>query len=244
MSNEHIHLEFVYGFDDAPLRSIWPRLPFEEFSTFFDRIIQLLHLDKTQIDIMGAKVENACKKILMMWTAGQKTIDWESEFMSTQNRECPALIWEDEIEFLYHLEAMILFGRSVLDLSAYIFARFLLGSRMDSFNKFRKAVIKAPDAKVTPLKDILLAEQVNETSWLNILCGIQRGHSVRDKIAHQTIARIAYLPTSSNSEKEYCHVVIYGNPMPLEQFVGELCGGVIRFCMDAEDMILDKHGTK
>ncbi len=241
--NKHIYLNLVYG-SDTPFRSAWSRLPFEKFPTHFDEIIQLFHLDSTQIDTMGAKVENACKKILMMWYAGQKTMDWENEFMSTQNRHFPTLIWDDEIEFLYHLEAMILFGRSALDISAYIFAKFLLNSRMDSFNHFRKALMNVSDPKVAPLKKILLCKQANKTSWLNILCGSKRGRSVRDKIAHQTIARIEYLETSSNSEKEYCHVVIYDKTVPLEEFIDELCKGVIHFCISAEDIIMDKSGIK
>lgn len=241
--SKHIYLDLVYG-PETPFRSAWSRLPFEKFATHFDEIIQLFHLDNTQIDTIAAKVENACKKILMMWYAGQKTIEWENEFILTQNRYCPALIWDDEVEFLYHLEAMILFGRSALDISAYVFATLLLNSRMDSFNRFRKSLMKVSDPKIVPLKNILLSKQANETSWLNILCGYERGRSVRDQISHQTIARIEYLESRPNSEKEYCHVVIYDKALPLKEFIDELCNGVIHFCISAEDIIIDKCEIK
>lgn len=139
------------------------------------------------------------------------------------------LIWDDEIELLYHLEAMILFGRSALDIVAYVFSTFLLGKRTDSFNKLCQSLMKASNSSLLELKEAIKSKESVEASWLNILRGGEKGRSVRDKIAHQTIANIEYREVKPTSEKEYCHVVVKDKAIPLERFIEEVTEGVIDF---------------
>ena len=237
-----IDLYSIYGhhWDSPIVPPNWERLPFENFATRYDDIIQHFQLDDDEIGLISAKIENTCRKILMMHHGGQQTLEHEYEFMSTQDRSMPALIWDSEIRILYHLEAMILFGRSALDIFTYVLTRLLFNSRMDSFNNFRKNLITDIEPKLLPLRDIILSNQSDETSWLNIVCSNGQSRSVRDKIAHQTIVRIEYYPTDSKSDKEYCHVEINGKAILLDDFINEVCEGVFQFCISAEDIIINE----
>lgn len=240
--NNTIDLGMIYDhhWNNPIVPPNWERLPFINFETHYDDIIKNFQLDGDEIGIISAKIENTCKKILMMWHGGQLTLEYENEFMSTQNGYMPALIWDSEIRILYHLEAMILFGRSALDIFTYVLTRLFLNSRIDSFNSFRKTLITDIEPKLLPLKDIILSNQSDETSWLNIVCSHEQLRSVRDKIAHQTIARIKYYPTDPKSDKEYCHVEINGKAILLDNFINEVCEGVFQFCISAEDIIINE----
>lgn len=214
------------------------RKPFEKLASCFNELIDEFSFEKTHVDILASKIENACRKILMMSKASKKAIDCEAEIMVGQYRGTPVLMWDDEIELLYHLEAMILFGRSALDISAYVFSSFLLRKRTDSFNKFCKSLKKASDSNLSDLKEEIESKESVETSWLNILRSSEKGRSVRDKVAHQTIAKIEYRKVRPTSEKEYCHVVVKDKAIPLERFVEEVTESVTDFCLLAEDIIL------
>lgn len=238
----NINLNLIYDqYWDSPIVPPgWVRLPFKNFETHYEDIIKKFQLTDNQICIISAKIENTCKKILMMYYGSQLALECEKDFMSTQNRYMPALIWDYEVKILYHLEAMILFGRSALDISSYVFARLLLDYRTDSFNGFRKRINRNLESKLLPLKEIISSNQSDVTSWLNIVCSNEQSRSIRDKIAHQTIAQIDYLPTGPESEKEYCHVEINGKAIPLENFINEVCEGIFQFCISAEDIIIDE----
>ena len=237
-----LNLDMIYDhYWDSPI--VPPdldRLPFINFETHYGDIIQKFQLTSNDIKDISTKIENSCKKILMMYYGGQLALECENEFMSTQNRCMPALIWDYEVKMLYHLEAMILFGRSSLDISTYVFAKLLLKSRKDSFNEFRKSLIRDSESKLLPLKEIISSNQSDVTSWLNIVCSNGESRSVRDKIAHQNIVEIEYLPAYPESEREYCHVCINGKAIQLENFITEVCAGVTHFCMSAEDIIIDQ----
>ena len=190
---------------------------------------------------LQTKLFNYCRKLCMFHFAGNKTINWEREFISTQDRSSPVLIWKDETELLYHLEAMLLFGRSALDIFAYILAKTLfhpLGQkRIDSFNKFSKELIQSDCNELVDLKNFILESQEKATNWHQLLCGV-KGRALRDKVAHQTIARIEYIETNPNSEKESCHIVVSdSSAVPLAEFVESLTGGVFQFCFIAEDAV-------
>ncbi|HJH31038.1 MAG TPA: hypothetical protein C5S50_02360 [Methanosarcinaceae archaeon] len=237
-----INLDMIYDYHwNSPIvPSDWERLPFKNFATRYDDIIQHFQLGDDEICQISAKIENTCRKILMMYHGGQQTLEYEYEFMSTQNRRMPILIWDSEIRLLYHLEAMILFGRSALDIFTYVLTRLLLNSRMDSFNSFRKTLLTDIEPKLLPLKEIILSNQSDETSWLNIVCSNEQLRSVRDTITHQTTARIEYYTTDSKSDREYCHVEINGKAILLDNFINEICEGVFQFCISAEDIIINE----
>ena len=236
----NLGLIYDYHWSSPIVPPDWERLPFENFATRYDDIIQHFQLDDDKISQISAKIENTCRKILMMHHGGQQALEYENEFMSTQNRSMPALIWDSEIRISYHLEAMILFGRSALDIFTYVLTELFLNSRTDSFNSFRKTLITDIEPKLLPLRDIILSKQSDETSWLNIVCSNEQSRSVRDKIAHQTIVRIEYYPTDSKSDKEYCHVEINGKAILLDDFINKVCEGVFQFCISAEDIIINE----
>jgi len=91
------------------------------------------------------KVEQSIRKMLMMWTAGDKVVEAEREFYRTTIQEAPALLGRHAVEVQYHCEAMIFFARSALDLIAYVFAKLLPPplnlKRTDSFNDLLKAIV-------------------------------------------------------------------------------------------------------
>lgn len=242
---KRINLDLIYNLNSFStsgrnIASLFQRSrkPFRKLESRFEELTGKFSVEETQIDILVSKTENACRKILMMSKAGGKTINCENEIMSGQYRGSPVLIWDDEIELLYHLEAMILFGRSALDIAAYVFSTFLLGKRTDSFNKFCQSLMRTSNSNLLDLKEVIKSKESVETSWLNILRGSEKGRSVRDKIAHQTIVKIEYREIKPTSEKEYCHVVVKDKAIPLEKFVEEVTEGVIDFCILAEDIIL------
>lgn len=216
------------------------RKPFQMLASNFDELTDNggLPLDELHRNILISRIENTCRKILMMSKAGIKTIDCEEEIMLGQDREFPALMWDDEIELLYHIEAMILFARSALDIAAYVFSAFLLKRRTDSLHEFCKLLMKTSDANLVDLQKAITSEGSVKTSWLNILRGREKGRSVRDKIAHQTAVRIEYERVKQDWEDLFCHVVVEDQTIALKKFVDEVNNGVIDFCILAEDVIL------
>ena len=237
-------LDLIFG-PNSNLNEIYKREPGRVLVAHLEPIFQRMGIPEDQIKLLSTKIANYCRKLYMMHLAGEKTLLWEQEFISTQNREMPVLIWEDEIEMLYHLEAMILFGRSALDIGAYVFTRLLLPpigqKRIDSFNDFSKNILKSND-EYSELKVALQALENNEESWYRLLCGITKGRSLRDKIAHQTVIHIDYRETRPYSEKEYCHVILGKyQGVPLEKFITDLSSGVMNFCLLSEDVIVKKY---
>jgi len=122
----------------------------------------------------------------------------------------------------------VLFARSALDIGATIFGELLpapfLARHYDSFNNLLKQIVKsgplALQAYFRPLRD-------SETSWVSVLCGSERGRSLRDKIAHQTEFPAAYAELNPRSEKEYAVVLLGGSRIPLPTFVDQVRNGVI-----------------
>jgi len=234
------NLGSIYG---PSLLEEYGREPFVLLESKLDDGLWLIELILEQEDILAAKVENSCRKLYMMNIAGKKTIEQEFEFIATQSRECPALLWDNEVDILYHLESMVLFSRSALDIASYIFAFFLLEplgkARVDSLNKFTKAIMTDKNPHLVDMKAKLGRLMKAKTSWLRILCGSEKGRSFRDKIAHQTIARIEYREAYPTSQRRYCHVMIDGHAIPLEEFISDLTKGVIGFFYDMEDLIIE-----
>jgi hypothetical protein len=239
-------LDLIYG-PVADIKERYGREPGREIMNFFVNLVEQNKMDKEKEELLYSKVENYSRKLCMMDFAGEQAIVAERDFISTQNRECPSLIWEDEIKILYHLESMILFGRSALDIASYFFSSFLIKpygkKRLDSFNKLSKYIEKSNDESLLKLKQLLKDLGQDDFSTYRLLCGSERGRSLRDTIAHQTIIRIEYLETKENSEKEYCHVIINHVPIPLKLFISKICLEVMYIFFTIEDLIIDIHKT-
>lgn len=63
-----------------------------------------------------SKLVQSCRKMCMMWYAGEQAILAEREFYSKTIQDAPALFGEDAIKINYHLESFVLIARSSLDL--------------------------------------------------------------------------------------------------------------------------------
>lgn len=239
-------LDLVYG-PDSNVKEKYGREPGREISNWFVDLIEQNQIDNVKEELLQSKIENYARKLCMMDYAGIQAIGAESDFISTQNREFPCLIWEDEIKILYHLESMIMFGRSALDIAAYLFSSFLIKPygevRFDSFNKLSKHISRSDDESLFELKKLFEDLGQDEFNAYRLLCGSERGRSLRDSIAHQTIIRVDYLEIKENSGKEYCHIIINKLPIPLEKFIDNICLDVIHIFFIIEDLIIDIHKT-
>ncbi|MGD1838007.1 MAG: hypothetical protein ACPKPY_08120 [Nitrososphaeraceae archaeon] len=235
-------LDLIYG-PDCVLKSSYGKEPFRILYNTLDKLQDKFEVfDSDKILIIKRKLLNSCRKLYMLHGAGVSAIKVEHDFIVSQDRECPALIWEEEIELLYHLEAMVLFARSSLDLGANIFANLMLEPfgtrRMDSFNDFSKFILKTSDEKLGAVRELISEMDNNEFSWLRLLCGSSKGRALRDKIAHQTIILVDYFEAEGKEDKEYCHVVINNIPFRLELFIHNICLGVYTFFFLAEETMM------
>lgn len=237
--NRKINLGTIYTADwvEPVVPTYWDRLPFEKFANNWEKIISSYTLEGNMIYILRAKVENTCKKLLMMWYGGYYSIESEKDVSIEWGRNNPILMHDYEIRLLYHLESMILLGRSVLDISTNIISQLVLNRDIDSFHDLYDNITNNSDLNLESLNDVLSCDK--EICWQKIVCGL-RGHSVRDKVAHQTIIGISYLETKPNSDKEYCHVIIDEQTILLKKFVNEVCNGISSFCLVVEDIILNE----
>lgn len=227
-------IDLIYGFNGELIKS-YGKEPFRRLFNNFDSLTKNLFDDK-DLSMIKKKILNSCRKLSMLHIAGTASIETEYNFIVTQNRDCPALIWDDEIKLLYHLEAMVLFARSALDLGAYVFSYFLLNKRYDSFNDFTKSLLKQ-DCFVE-LKDDLDSLSEIEYSWFRLLCGTAKGRALRDKIAHQTTIKIDYIEVDGKADKEFCHVIVNDIPVPLDLFVDSIRVGLFKFFLCAEEEII------
>ncbi len=189
-------------------------------------------IQNIDIDIghLERKLHQSCHKLCLMWKAGAHSIEAEREFYSSTIKDAPALFGEDAIKVNYHLESLVLFARSALDVSSTIFGHLLpdpfTRKRLDSFNKLVKGITKEGDQiDIAPHFEEL---RENEVSWLSIISNTHKGRSLRDKITHQMDFPIDYEELHSPSEKETAIVwVNKNNYLPLETFVPNLTCGVI-----------------
>ncbi len=198
-------------------------------------------IDGANVDYLEIKLFQCCRKLCFMWHAGDAALSAERDFYSRTIKDAPSLFGEDAIKVQYHLEAMVLFGRSSLDIASNLFGWTLpdpfIRKRYDSFNDLVKAIQKGDslDSIATYFKDL----RDNKFSWLSFVADIERGRSLRDKIAHQTEFPIEYMELNPPSEKE-SPVVRIGKDssdfLPLEDFVEELRKGVVSGFLTLEDL--------
>lgn len=227
-------------FYDTALSKARPELPGDRLQAMFRR------MTPDRRDRLQGRLERTCRKLCLMWQAGDWALEADKEFGTSTLREAPALFGNEAVCVHYHLEALVLFARSALDIGAGIFGELLpkpfLQKRYDSFNDLVKQIGKSGPPG---LQLFFLPLRGSETSWLSILCGAERGRSLRDKIAHQTEFPLDYIELNPNSEKEY-PVVHFGAtrlPIPLPEFIGELRNGVINGFMRIEEVCVSGSGV-
>lgn len=210
----------------------FPKLPAVDLE---DAIEGYFEVSDEVFFILKSKLEQSCRKLCMMWHAGRQSLIAEDEFYNTTTKDAPVLFGNEAINVHYHLEAMVLFARSAMDISSTIFGWTLPDPfpkrRYDSFNKIIKELIKEPTSE---LADYICKLRENNTSWLSIIAGKEKGRSLRDKLAHQTEFPIDYIELNPNSEKRYPVVKIDDDLIPLEVFIDNLCSGVIKGYLEIE----------
>ena len=190
---------------------------------------------------LSTKVEQSCRKLAFMWTAGDWARAAESDFYASAVRESPALFGQEAVNVQYHLEALVLFARSALDIGSACFGELLpppfVSKRYDSFNDLLKAIVKTGNP--SHLASAIKSWRDDEHSWLSIVADIQRGRSLRDKLAHQIEFPLAYEELDSSSEKESA-VVVLGRHyrIPLQQFIDKLRVGTVECYLVIESACL------
>jgi hypothetical protein len=202
--------------DESPCVSLYSNIP-------------KLYTDIRKAENIQWKLEQACRKLCLMWQAGDWALEAEAEFYSSALKESPVLSGTDAVNVIYHLEAFVLFARSSCDVASDIFGSFLpppfRKNRFDSFNKLTKKIIEQGPEDLTRYFQLL---RDSETSWLSIISGSNRGRALRDLISHQIEFPIEYADYKSNTDKEYPIVLLPNkNWMPLDEFIRQLRFGVI-----------------
>jgi hypothetical protein len=194
----------------------------------------------------GAKIEQSVRKLLMMWTAGEKALDAERDFYSTTIQEAPALYGEHAVEIQYHCEALVFFARSAMDIAAYAFGKLLPPplsvKRVDSFNDLLKAIVtQGPN---DPLAILIENWRAAEPGWLPLIANLEKGRSLRDQLAHQKGFPIDYQDISLTSEMRSAFVILSGrNAVPLKALVEMLRVGVTEAFRTFEDVCFDYHAN-
>jgi hypothetical protein len=185
------------------------------------------------------RVEQSIRKMLMMWTAGDKMVEAEREFYRTTIQEVPALVGVHSIEVQYHFKAMIFFARSALDLIAYVFAKLLPPplnqKRTDSFNDLLRASVASDQHHA--LAELVEGWRTAEAGWLPLVADVEKGRSLRDRLAHQISFPLRYQEISLTTEKRSAVVAIGGNaPIPLDDLIERLRAGVVRAFLALENV--------
>jgi hypothetical protein len=204
--------------------------------------LDLSHLEAEDWKRTGAKIEHSVRKMLMMWTAGEKALEAERDFYSTTVQEAPALYGTGAVEIQYHCEALVFFARSAMDLAGYAFGKLLPPplsvKRADSFNDLLKAIVKqGPDH---PLATLIESWRVAEPAWLPLIAGLEKGRSLRDQLAHQKGFPLHYRDISLSSEKRSAIVALsHSDAIPLKALVETLRLSVVEAFRTFENVCVD-----
>ena len=202
-------------------------------------------ISEEEFSKLRVKVEQSTRKLCMMWHAAEEAIRVEREFYQSTIQDAPVLIGEDAVRIHYHLEAMILFARSAMDIASTAFAWTLPDpfnrKRCDSFNDLLKAILKlepyALASYFQPLRE-------DKTSWVSVISGSERGRSLRDKLAHQTEFPIRYVDIGEHTEKRHAVVYFGERETPLPEFIQTLCRGVVSGYLEIEAQSLHHIRTQ
>jgi hypothetical protein len=228
--------------------NVYPRDPFENIFTVLpgERIephMGKIALDGISADGLERKLYQSCHKLCLMWQAGIKSIAAAEEFDCSTIKDTPSLFGEDAINVNYHLDALVIFARSSLDIASTVFG-FLLPDpfkkkHYDSLNSVVKEILKYDEIiEIAPY----LAELIeNKVSWLSIISNTHKGRGLRDKPAHEMEFPIDYMELNPPSEKRSAIVWIDSNHyLPLQEFVDELRVGTINGFLNLESLCLEQ----
>jgi len=201
-------------------------LPGEKLESVIDWACSIEGADAKYLE---TKLQQSCRKLCYMWHAGEQAVMAEREFYSTTIQDAPALFGDDAVKIQYHLEAMVLFSRSALDIASTVFGWTLPDpfkkKRYDSFNSLVKSIL-TEDQKL-PISSDFARLRDDKLSWLSMVSDAGKGRSLRDKLAHQMEFPIDYMELRANSEKEYPVVRMHDHYLPLDDFITLLRDGVI-----------------
>ncbi len=225
--------------NESPFEINKETLPFFQMEKSLMDISKSFKLENINSIIIIDKIENSRRKILMFYKAIINTLNEEEIARIEVGNQWDPLIGIYENNVLYNLEAMILFARSFLDISTYIFSTLLINKRVDSFRKFCLKILNSDDSALSSLKIMILNELNSGESWITTLASIET-RSLRDKIAHQTVIKLRYYPINEISDKEYCYVVYDDFQIPLERFIEKVFNGLNNFIHACEDLIFKK----
>jgi hypothetical protein len=206
-----------------------------------EKLLAKISTDNIAIDLLERKLHQSCHKLCLMWKAGKHSIEAEKEFYALTYNSSPALYGNDAIKVNYHLEALVFFARSSLDIASTIFGYLLpepfTKKRYDSFNKLVKGITVGDDRiEIAPYFEKL---RENQESWLSIISNTNRGRSLRDKIAHQMDFPIDYIELDPLSERRRAIVwVDQDRYLPLLEFVQNLKFGVIECFLLMENICI------
>jgi hypothetical protein len=170
----------------------------------------------------------SCRKLCLMWEAGNRAQKAVEDWWPTTLHEAPTLWGGDAVTVLYHFEACILFARAALDIGAYVFGSLLPKpfprNEYHSFAKlFNKIMHYGPD----DLKSYLSLQRESPTNWVSLLVGDERGHSLRDRLAHLEEFPLSFAEIYPGSEREHPVLQIAGNTIPLQALLRSLLDGVV-----------------
>lgn len=197
------------------------------------------HSEEQVHDLLSARLVASCRKLLLMWVAGERVLESEVEFYSSTLHDAPALYGKDAVALHYHLEMLVLSARSALDVAARIFGLYLpppfKRGHYDSFNRLVKSIVR--DMKGASLGKRFENLRLDPCGWLSIIADTEKGRSVRDKIAHQTEFPISYMELHPPKERESAVVLLKDdNFLPLPDFVETLRSGVISGFVELESV--------
>lgn len=206
--------------------------------------LELSELESDDWKRTGRKIEQSIRKMLMMWTAGEKALEAEKDFYSTTIQDAPVLVGRHAVEVQYHCEAMIFFARSALDLAAYAFGKLLppplAVKRTDSFNDLLKAIVT--NSESCRLVELVESWRAAEPAWLPLIADVQKGRSLRDQLAHQMGFPLDYRDISLTTERRSAVVVLNNNEaIPLRELIETLRLGVIRAFTSLENVCETHH---
>lgn len=199
----------------------------------FDFIENNYAIDTETKSYLKEKAVICHQKIKMMLFAEKCAIKYLDEFEISQNMEIPCLFGDDETVLLYYTESTILFARNALDVVATIFHYTAFQERNDSFNKFIKKILKDESDKFFYLKSYICEINKFDIHAFHLLCGSEKGRSLRDQIVHQTNIKLEYFEYKEGSEKEKLFIMLYKGEIviPYREFMK--C-----FIMEVIEMIL------
>lgn len=98
------------------LKLKYEELPFSRIYYYKNNIFKKESLKESTKSIISSKIETASKRVLMMLMAKKNPREYESYARFNISQYLDPLFGIHEIEVLYHIEAMILFARSILDI--------------------------------------------------------------------------------------------------------------------------------